>query len=79
MSKLTKSDVERLLADTAFGDILESIRTEQVQIFIKSAASDTEAREDAHSIIRALDKIEQALKSVMTEEAIKEKRNKGRS
>lgn len=78
-NQVTAGDVDRLLADPAFSAILNKVRSDQIAIFAQSSRRDTEVREDAHSIMVALDKIEQALKSVVTDEAIKLKRKEGRS
>lgn len=78
-NRVTAGDIDRMRNDSTFTAILDSVRSDQIQIFVQSGASDTEKRENAHSIIRALDKIEQALQSVVTEEAIKTKREKGHS
>jgi len=75
---VSAADVDRVLRDSTFRAILEKVRSDQVAVFMNSAASDTEAREEAHAVIRALSKIEQAFKSVKDDEAIKLKR-KGRS
>jgi phosphomevalonate kinase len=77
--KLMASDVARIINDETFRAIIDKVRADQVSTFVNSHRVDTEAREEAHSILRALDKIEQALQSVMSEEAIKQKREKGRS
>ena len=71
---VTASDVDRLLSDPAFTAILDKIRSDQVDIFMQSRRTDAQIREDAHAVIMALDKIEQALKAVVTDEAIKRKR-----
>ena len=73
---VTASDVDRLRADPAFSAILDKIRNDQVAAFAQSARSDVDVRENAHAIIQALDKIEQALQAVITDEAIKLKRKK---
>lgn len=72
--KFTAAEVQRLLADSTFIGIMDKIRQDQIDVFTNSLKDDTEQREEAHSILRALTKIEQALKSVQTEEAIKLKR-----
>lgn len=77
--KLDAGDVGRLLADTTFKAILDKVRADQVSTFVNSSKADTESREEAHAMLRAVDKIEQALQAVITEEAIKQKRSKGRS
>ena len=71
---ITHHDAKRLLNDETFCAIIEKVRNQQVSTFVNSAKSDTDLREEAHSILRAIDKIEQALQSVITDEAIKEKR-----
>lgn len=74
--RLTATDAARLLRDDAFKAILEEVRSQQVATFVNSVKKDTELREEAHSILRAVDKIEQALQAVITEDAIKQKRKK---
>jgi len=75
---VTAADADRVLRDSAYRAIISKVRSDQIAIFTNSKASDTEAREEAHAVIRALDKIEQAFKSVKDDEAVKLKR-KGRS
>ena len=77
-SKILAADVERLLNDSTFIAILNKVRSDQITAFTSSTASEVDVRENAHQILRALDKIEAALRSVITDEAIKEKRE-GRS
>jgi len=57
------ADARRLRADPAFIAILGKVRDEQMCIFAQSGASDTLLREEAHTILRALSKIEQYLDS----------------
>lgn len=76
---LKATDVQRLQRDETFKAIIEKVRSDQVATFVQSNKNDTELREEAHSILRALDKIEQVMKSVLTDEAIKMKRKEGRS
>jgi len=77
--KPTASDVDRLMRDDTFKAIIEQVKNDQINIFINSARHGTQEREDAHAMFQAVVKIEQALKSVITEEAIKQKREEGRS
>lgn len=76
---VTSADVDRLHADPAFQAIIDKVRSDQIATFVQSSKFDTDTREEAHAIIRALDKIEQALRSIVTAEAIKLKREEGRS
>ena len=71
---LTAADVQRLLNDDVFKEVIHRVRQEQIDIFVNSARWDVEEREDAKYILRAMDKVEQALQSVRSDEAIKEKR-----
>jgi hypothetical protein len=71
---LTAADVQRLLNDDVFKEVIHRVRQEQIDIFVNSARWDVEEREDAKHILRAMDKVEQALQSVRSDEAIKEKR-----
>ena len=52
-----------LLNNEHFIDTLKDLRERQKDIFVNSAASDVEGREEAHAIIRALDAIEVSLKA----------------
>lgn len=76
--KILASDADRLLRDPAFAAIIDKVRSEQIMMFVNSSKHDTASREEAHAMLRCLSKIEAALKSVITEEAIKQKRE-GRS
>ena len=75
---ITKSDVDRLLTDRTFNAIIDKARSNQVAVFMNSSKDDLTARENAKDILIALDKIEQVLRSVEADEAIKLKRE-GRS
>lgn len=56
--RIAADDAERLKNDTAFMQFVEDVRNEQVRLFTTSAAQDVEQREEAHAILRALNKIE---------------------
>ena len=71
---LTAADVQRLLNDDVFKEVLKRVRDDQIAIFVNSGRWDVEEREDAKHILRAMDKVEQALQAVKSDEAIKEKR-----
>jgi alpha-glucuronidase len=63
-----------LLADENFRTVMDELRDEQVKIFLNSGSTDSEIREEAHSIVSALSKIEGRLQSAITDEKIFEKR-----
>jgi len=63
--RITADDAERLKNDTAFMQFVEDVRNEQIRLFTTSAAQDVEQREEAHAILRALNKIEVQLDAAM--------------
>jgi len=73
---VTSADVDRLLSDASFSAILRKVKDDQINLFLNSARSDIDKREEAYSIIKAVEKIEQALIGIKSDEAIKEKRKK---
>ena len=63
--RIAADDAERLKNDTAFMQFVEDVRNEQIRLFTTSAAQDVEQREEAHAILRALNKIEVQLDAAM--------------
>lgn len=63
-----------LLNNEHFIDTLRDLRERQKDVFVNSAASDVEAREEAHAIVRALDAIEVSLKADVDAVTILKKR-----
>lgn len=55
--------VERLRADETFQNVMQECRDDAVSQFLTSGPGDTEAREQAHALIRALDAIDGKLSS----------------
>ena len=67
---MTKDDIKRranraksLMQSDAFVSVMQDLRDRQVAAFVNSAAEQAEAREDAHAMVRALNKIEEALQA----------------
>ena len=56
--RIQAEDAKRLKEDTAFTQFIEDVRNEQIRLFTTSDAQDVEQREEAHAILRALNKIE---------------------
>lgn len=75
---VTAADADRILGDAAFRAILKKVRDDQISKFVNSHSTQPEMRESAHQVLRAIDEIEMAFKSVKDDEAVKLKR-KGRS
>ena len=73
---IKRSQAEYLLKDDTFIEVFDIIRAEQVKKFLKSSKSDTEAREDAYAMTRALNEFERVLKSSITNEVMHDKRSK---
>ena len=63
--RIAADDAERLKNDTAFMQFVKDVRNEQIRLFTTSAAQDVEQREEAHAILRALNKIEGQLDAVI--------------
>lgn len=73
---IKKSEAEQLLKDDTFVKVFDIIRQEQINKFLLSGKGDADEREDAHSIIQAVKRIEHILKRAITDEDMKDKRNK---
>jgi hypothetical protein len=68
--RIQANEAKRLKADTAFQQFVQVVREDQMRIFANSEASDIEAREEAHAIIRALNKIEVSLDAAIGAETL---------
>ena len=76
MINLTSGDVQRILRDETFQEIIRRVRQQQIDIFVNSHRAEDDAIKDAKYMLEAIGRIEQALQSVVSDEAIKEKRKK---
>jgi len=72
--QIRASKARSLLADDNFRTLMQELRQRQTEIFFNSAPSDTELREEAYSMMSALNKIEAHLESAITDEKILKKR-----
>ena len=75
--RIKADEARRLRNDTAFSNFVQEVRDDQVRVFMTREASDVEAREEAHGIVRALEQIEMKLDAAMTAEAFLD-RKKGK-
>lgn len=66
--------VRRLKEDEMFNYLFESIMEDQSNVFLNPHSS-LEEREGAHSIVIALNKIEDRIAQILMDEAIFDKRN----
>jgi len=62
--------------DDTYQEVIKEIRNAQVSVFL-NGQSQLEAINDAHDIIRALDKIEDYFNTVFADEAIFDKKERG--
>ena len=67
--RIQADEAKRLKTDTAFLQFVQCIRDGQVKAFMDSAASDVEAREEAHAI-GALNQIEMVLDATIAAETL---------
>ena len=74
--RIEAEEAKRLKNDTAFQKFVENVREDQMKIFAESSASDVDAREEAHSIVRALNEIEITLDAAISAEVILDKQRK---
>ena len=65
---------QRLLDDEAFQDAINEVRQAQMNAFASSGAADTAAREEAHAILRGLNKFLSALQAPGKDLQVEEKR-----
>lgn len=74
--RIKADEARRLKNDSAFSAFVQDVRDDQVRVFTTSAASDVEAREAAHGIIRALNQIEAKLDAAMTAETLLDRKRR---
>ena len=68
--RIQAEDAKRLKNDNAFTQFVEDVRNEQIRLFTTSDAQDVEQREEAHAILRALNKIEVQLDAAIAAETL---------
>jgi len=61
--KVRASRAKALMQSDAFTDAMKDLRDRQIDVFVSSGADDTSAREEAHAMVRALNRIEEALQA----------------
>lgn len=74
--RIEAEEARRLKNDTAFQKFVKNVREDQMKIFAESSASDVDVREEAHSIVRALNEIEITLDAAISAEVILDKQRK---
>ena len=66
--RIQAEEAKRLKNDTAFQQFMQDVRDVQISIFSNSAAEETQQREEAHAIMRALNQIEMQLEAAIAAE-----------
>jgi hypothetical protein len=74
--RIKADEARRLKADTAFLTFMQGVRDDQIKVFTNSVASDVEAREEAHAIMRALNQIEMNLDAALTAETFLDRKQR---
>ena len=74
--RIEADEAKRLKKDTAFVRFMDDVRDDQMRVFANSEASDVDAREEAHAIIRALNKIEMFLDAAIAAEAMLDRKQR---
>ena len=75
--RIQADEAKRLKNDTAFVRFVDDVRKDQMMIFANSDASDVDAREEAHAIIRALKLIEGQLDAAVSAGRLLDRKLKG--
>lgn len=68
---MRSKQAKALLEDPTFTDVVQSIKEQQIALFVNSTKSDTIRREDAYNMISALDEIVNELQRRVNEEKFK--------
>lgn len=55
--KQKAANARTLLANETFKEVLDNIKNDQIKVFLNSSVSDTAVREEAHSIVNAINKM----------------------
>lgn len=74
--RIEADEAKRLKKDTAFMRFVDDVREDQMRVFANSEASEIDSREEAHAIIRALNKIEMFLDAAIAAEAMLDRKQR---
>ena len=74
--RIKADEARRLKNDSAFSAFVREVRDDQIKVFTDSTASDVEAREEAHAIMRALNQIEMKLDAAITAETFLDRKQR---
>jgi len=74
--RVKADDAKRLKEDTAFAQFFEEVRQAQMGIFANSTKEQSEVREEAHAILRALNAVEVYLDAVIAAETLLDRKQR---
>jgi len=74
--RVKADDAKRLKSDTAFTQFFEEVRQAQMSIFANSTKEQSEVREEAHAILRALNTVEVHLDAVIAAETLLDRKQR---
>jgi hypothetical protein len=74
--RVKADDAKRLKSDTAFTQFFEEVRQAQMSIFANSTKEQSEVREEAHAILRALNAVEVHLDAVIAAETLLDRKQR---
>jgi len=74
--RVKADDAKRLKSDTAFMQFFEEVRQAQMSIFANSTKEQSEVREEAHAILRALNTVEVHLDAVIAAETLLDRKQR---
>jgi len=74
--RVKADDAKRLKSDTAFTQFFEEVRQAQMSIFANSTKEQSEVREEAHAILRALNAVEVYLDAVIAAETLLDRKQR---
>jgi len=74
--RVKADDAKRLKSDTAFMQFFEEVRQAQMSIFANSTKEQSEVREEAHAILRALNSVEVYLDAVIAAETLLDRKQR---
>jgi hypothetical protein len=74
--RVKADDAKRLKSDTAFMQFFEEVRQAQMSIFANSTKEQSEVREEAHAILRALNAVEVYLDAVIAAETLLDRKQR---
>ena len=74
--RVKADDAKRLKEDTAFTQFFEEVRQAQMSMFANSTKEQSEVREEAHAILRALNAVEVYLDAVIAAETLLDRKQR---